>query len=162
MKILILNSGSSSVKFQLRNCENGEILAKGMAERVSTPNTMITFKTSKNKLEISKEANHEESIQVILKMMKDDTFGVIKSLDEIDAIGHRVVHGGEMYCKPMLIDDQVIDGIRKCNVLAPLHNPACLLGIHAARKLMPGKPNVAVFDTAFPVSYTHLTLPTKA
>lgn len=149
MKILILNSGSSSVKFQLMESENGVVVAKGLAERVGTPNATINFKTSSNKLEVIKEANHEQAIAYILKLLQDDVFGVIKSLEQIDAIGHRVVHGGEMYCQPMLIDDKVIDGIRQCNVLAPLHNPACLLGIQASRKLMPGKPNVAVFDTAF-------------
>lgn len=153
MNILVINAGSSSLKFQLIDAETGNPIAKGLAERVGTPNTVLTFKSidgeNENKIIINKEGNHEESIARILKLLVDSEFGVISELSEIDAIGHRVVHGGEKYNGSMLIDDTVIDGVRSCNVLAPLHNPACLLGIHACRKLMPDKPEVAVFDTAF-------------
>lgn len=149
MKILVINAGSSSLKSQFIEVETGKVIAKILAERVGTDGTEITFKSDNNELKVKKPANHEQAIGYALKLLKDPDFGVIQDLEQIDAIGHRVVHGGELYCKPMLVDDQVIDGIRQCNSLAPLHNPACLLGIHACRKLMPNKNNVAVFDTAF-------------
>lgn len=149
MKILVINAGSSSLKSQFIEVETGKVIAKILAERVGTAATEITFKSDNNELKVKKPANHEQAIGYALKLLKDPDFGVIQDLEQIDAIGHRVVHGGELYCKPMLVDDQVIDGIRQCNSLAPLHNPACLLGIHACRKLMPNKNNVAVFDTAF-------------
>ena len=149
MKILVINAGSSSLKSQFTEVETGKVIAKILAERVGTDGTEITFKSDNNELKVKKPANHEQAIGYALKLLKDPDFGVIQDLEQIDAIGHRVVHGGELYCQPMLVNDQVIDGIRQCNQLAPLHNPACLLGIHACRKLMPNKHNVAVFDTAF-------------
>lgn len=149
MNILVINAGSSSLKSQFIEVETGRVIAKILAERVGTESAEITFKSDENELKVKKPANHEQAIGFALKLLKDPDFGVIQNLEEIDAIGHRVVHGGELYCQPMLVDDQVIDGIRQCNQLAPLHNPACLLGIHACRKLMPNKHNVAVFDTAF-------------
>ena len=149
MNILVINAGSSSLKSQFIEVETGRVIAKILAERVGTENAEITFKSQANELRVKKPANHEQAIGYVLKLLQDPDFGVIQDVKQIDAIGHRVVHGGELYCQPMLVDDQVIDGIRKCNSLAPLHNPACLLGIHACRKFMANKPNVAVFDTAF-------------
>ena len=149
MNILVINAGSSSLKSQFIEVETGRVIAKILAERVGTENAEITFKSQANELRVKKPANHEQAIGYVLKLLQDPDFGVIQDVKQIDAIGHRVVHGGELYCQPMLVDDQVIEGIRKCNSLAPLHNPACLLGIHACRKFMADKPNVAVFDTAF-------------
>lgn len=149
MNILVINAGSSSLKSQLIDVETGNVIAKVLAERVGTEGTVLTFKSKENEIRLKKAANHEGAIASTLKFLQDPDLGVIRSLEEIDAVGHRVVHGGELYCQPMLINEQVIDGIHKCNVLAPLHNPACLHGIHACKKLMPDKHQVAVFDTAF-------------
>lgn len=149
MNILVINAGSSSVKALLIEAEAGKQIAKIMAERVGVEGTEITFKSADNEVRIKKACNHETAIALTLKLLQDPEFGVIKSLKQIDAVGHRVVHGGELYRESMIIDDKVIDGIRRCNALAPLHNPACLSGIQACRKLMPDKPEVAVFDTAF-------------
>ena len=149
MNIFVVNSGSSSVKIQLINSEEDSVKAKILAERLGTEQSIVTLKSGDNEIRIKKPCNHEAAIALALKLLQDEELGVISSLDEIDAVGHRVVHGGELYSKSMLIEDTVIDGIRSCNQLAPLHNPACLLGIHATRKLIKGKPEVAVFDTAF-------------
>lgn len=149
MNILVINAGSSSVKSQLIEAESGKPIAKVMAERVGVEGTELTFKSADNEVRIKKACDHERAIALTLKLLQDSELGVIKSLKQIDAVGHRVVHGGELYRESMVIDDKVIDGIRSCNALAPLHNPACLLGIHACRKLIPNKPEVAVFDTAF-------------
>ena len=147
--VFTINAGSSSIKCKQINVETGEVLAKIHGERLGTEKSEISFKSAQNEIRIKKQCNHEGAIALALKLLQDPDFGVIKKLDEIDAIGHRVVHGGELYCKPMLITQKVIDGIRKCNSLAPLHNPACLNGIFACRKLMPEKKQVAIFDTAF-------------
>ena len=149
MRILIINAGSSSIKSQL--IEDGKVIAKVLAERVGMPNTKVIFKSDdyENPVIAKHGKNHEEAIAMVLKSLTDPEMGVIKDLSEIDAVGHRVVHGGELFSKPVVIDDTVIDGVTKCNVLAPLHNPACLFGIQACRKLLPGVPEIAVFDTAF-------------
>lgn len=150
MKILVLNSGSSSLKYQLIDMENEQVLAKGNYERIGMEGSFVTHKvgTEKYKYEID-AANHEEAISFVLSQFTDSEHGVISSLDEISAIGHRAVHGGEKINKSVVVDDEVIKTIRDCIPLAPLHNPAALTGIEACMKVMPGKKNVAVFDTAF-------------
>ena len=150
MKILVLNSGSSSLKYQVVDTESGEALASGYYERIGQPNAFLTHKVNgeKHKFEETAE-NHEIAIKSVMEKLTSEEFGVIKSLDEIDAIGHRIVHGGEKFKDSVLITDDVIEGIKENISLAPLHNPAGILGIEACKKVAPGKPNVAVFDTAF-------------
>ena len=155
MKILVLNSGSSSLKYQLIDMENEKVLAKGNYERIGMEGSFVTHKAHGEKYKYDRDAkNHEEAISFVLSQFTDSEHGVISSLDEITAIGHRTVHGGEKFNKSVIITDEVIEAIRKCIPLAPLHNPAGLTGIEACRKVMPGKPMVAVFDTAF-----HQTIP---
>ena len=150
MKILVLNSGSSSLKYQLIDMENEHVLAKGNYERIGLENSFITHKVGEEKYKYERDAkNHEEAISFVLNQFTDSEHGVISSLDDITAVGHRVVHGGEKFNKSVIITDEVIDTIRDCIPLAPLHNPAALTGIEACEKVMPGKKNVAVFDTAF-------------
>ena len=150
MKILVLNSGSSSIKYQLIDMENEHVLAKGNYERIGLENSFITHKVGEEKYKYERDAkNHEEAISFVLNQFTDSEHGVISSLDDITAVGHRVVHGGEKFNKSVIITDEVIDTIRDCIPLAPLHNPAALTGIEACEKVMPGKKNVAVFDTAF-------------
>ena len=155
MKILVLNCGSSSIKFQLVEMPEEKVLIKGNFERVGTKDSFVTFKFNgtKDKYEIPVE-NHQQGIDVILEKLQDEKYGVLKSLDEITAVGHRVVHGGEKFAKSTLITDEVIDQIEKLIVLAPLHNPAGLSGIKAIKKALPNTPMVGVFDTAF-----HQTMP---
>ena len=155
MKILVLNSGSSSLKYQLIDMENEEVLAKGNYERIGMEGSFVTHKANGEKYVYERNAaNHEEAITFVLAQFTDPEHGVISSLDDITAVGHRTVHGGEKFNKSVLITDEVIEAIRECIPLAPLHNPAGLTGIEACRKVMPGKPMVAVFDTAF-----HQTIP---
>ena len=155
MKILVLNSGSSSLKYQLIDMENEEVLAKGNYERIGMEGSFVTHKVGNEKYKYERDAkNHEEAITFVLDQFTDSEHGVISSLDEITAVGHRTVHGGEKFNKSVLITDEVIEAIKECIPLAPLHNPAGLTGIEACRKVMPGKPMVAVFDTAF-----HQTIP---
>ena len=155
MKILVLNSGSSSLKYQVINTETGEMLVKGYYERIGQPNAFLTHKVNgeKHKFEHPVQ-NHEKAIQFVISRLTSDHYGVFKNLDELDAIGHRVVHGGEKFKDAVLITDNVIKEIKNNESLAPLHNPAAILGIEACKKVMPGKPMVAVFDTAF-----HQTIP---
>ena len=150
MKILVLNSGSSSLKYQVINTETGEMLVKGYYERIGQPNAFLTHKVNgeKHKFEHPVQ-NHEKAIQFVISRLTSDHYGVFKNLDELDAIGHRVVHGGEKFKDAVLINDNVIKEIKNNESLAPLHNPAAILGIEACKKVMPGKPMVAVFDTAF-------------
>jgi len=155
MKILVLNSGSSSLKYQLIDMENEKVLAKGNYEKIGMGGSFLTHKVGEEKYKYERYAqNHEEAITFVLEQFTDSEHGVISSLDEIAAVGHRTVHGGEKFNKSVLITDEVIEAIRECIPLAPLHNPAGLTGIEACRKVMPGKPMVAVFDTAF-----HQTIP---
>ena len=150
MKILVLNSGSSSLKYQVVDTESGEALASGYYERIGQPNAFLTHKVNGEKHKFEEPAeNHEIAIKSVMEKLTSEEFGVIKSLDEIDAIGHRIVHGGEKFKNSVLITDDVIEGIKENISLAPLHNPAGILGIEACKKVAPGKPNVAVFDTAF-------------
>ena len=150
MKILVLNSGSSSLKYQVIDTETGEMLVKGYYERIGQVGAFLTHKVNGEKHHFEHPAkNHEKAIQFVMQRLTSDHYGVFKSLDELDAIGHRVVHGGEQFKDAVLITDEVIQGIKNNEMLAPLHNPAAILGIEACQKVVPNKPMVAVFDTAF-------------
>ena len=155
MKILVLNCGSSSLKYQLINMETEEVLASGKYERIREKEAFITHKALGKKVKIEKSAyDHKEAIEFTLEQFTNPEYKVIESLEEINAIGHRVVHGGEIFKQSAVIDDKVIEQIKECSEFAPLHNPAAVLGMEACRKVMPGKPMVAVFDTTF-----HQTMP---
>ena len=155
MKILVLNCGSSSLKYQLINMETEEVMASGKYERIGENEAFITHKVNGQKIEIKNPAyNHSEAIDFTLKQLVNPEYKVIDSLDEINAIGHRLVHGGEKISKSVVIDDNVVNVLKEYTDLAPLHNPACILGIEACMEVMPGKPMVGVFDTAF-----HQTMP---
>jgi len=159
MKILVLNCGSSSVKFQLISMTNEQVLARGLVERIGSSDAIITYRPkNKNKIrEIREVLNHELAIELVLSMLLHPQHGVIHDKNEIDGIGHRVVHGGEDFSDSVLITEKVKSTIRKCIQFAPLHNPHNLKGIEACENLLPGIPQVAVFDTAF-----HQTIPPKA
>lgn len=155
MKILVLNCGSSSLKYQLIDMETEEVLASGKYERIGEDEAFITHKVNGQKIEITHLAkNHEEAIDFTLKQLVNPEYKVIDSLDEIEAIGHRLAHGGEKIAESVVIDDHVVDVLKECTDLAPLHNPAGIIGIEACKKVMPGKPMVGVFDTTF-----HQTIP---
>ena len=159
MNILVINAGSSSLKYQLLNPETQQVLAKGLCERIGIDGK-FTYKPEGK--EPVKEADvamptHNEAIKAVLDALVDPANGVIGSMKEIDAVGHRVVHGGEKFARSVLITDEVMAAIEECNPLAPLHNPANIIGIRACQALMPGTPMVAVFDTAF-----HQTMPAAA
>ena len=157
MKILVVNCGSSSLKYQLINMEDESVIAKGNFERIGEEEAFLTHKIADKKWVINKAVqNHEQALETILGQLLCEEYGVIKSLEEIDAIGHRIVHGGELFDKSVLIDEEVVNKIQDCAVLAPLHNPAAILGIRACQEAMPGKPMSAVFDTAF-----HQTMPAE-
>ncbi len=150
MKILVLNSGSSSLKYQVIDMENEKVLAKGYFERIGQSNSFLTHKVNGEKHKFEHQAkNHEKAIEFVLKRLTNDHYGVIKSLDELSGIGHRIVHGGEKFKDSIIITDEVIQGIKDCIDLAPLHNPAAILGIEACKKIVPNMKMVAVFDTAF-------------
>ncbi|NLB90947.1 MAG: acetate kinase [Clostridiales bacterium] len=158
MKILILNAGSSSLKYQLIDMYNENIIAKGLVERIGIEGSNIKQKSDKG--EFAKETpmkNHVEGINLMLEALTDEKVGVVSSMDEIGAVGHRVLHGGEKFSGSVLVNDAVIDAIEENIPLGPLHNPANLMGIRACQEIMPNTPNVAVFDTAF-----HQTMPPKA
>ena len=155
MKILVLNCGSSSLKYQLIDMEEEKVLASGKYERIGEKEAFITHKAQGQKKMIEHYApDHAEAIDFTLKQLINPEYKVIESLDEISAIGHRAVHGGEKIAESVVIDEVVVETIKECAELAPLHNPATILGIEACKKVMPGKPMVAVFDTAF-----HQTMP---
>ena len=155
MKILVLNCGSSSLKYQLFNMETEEVIASGKYERIGEDEAFITHKVNGQKIEIKNAVyNHSEAIDFTLKQLINPEYKVIDSLDEINAIGHRLVHGGEKISESVVIDENVENVLKEYTDLAPLHNPACILGIEACREVMPGKPMVGVFDTAF-----HQTMP---
>lgn len=150
MKVLVLNCGSSSLKYQLINGETEEVLASGKYERIGEKEAFITHKAQGQKKQIENPAyNHTEAIEFALKQLTNPEYKVIDTLDEIEAIGHRLVHGGEKIAQSVVIDDTVIEILKECTDLAPLHNPACILGIEACKNVMPNKPMVGVFDTAF-------------
>ena len=162
MKILVVNCGSSSLKYQLINMDNEEVMAKGICEQIGT-NTTFTHKVpGQDEKNIIKDpayklANHEEAIDLVVKTLTSADRGVISSMEEIDAVGHRVLHGGEKFNGSVLVNDAVIEAIKECIPLGPLHNPANLMGIGACERIMPGIPQVAVFDTGF-----HATMPDYA
>ncbi len=162
MIVLVINCGSSSLKYQvldMRSDNDYSLLAKGIVERIGLEMGEITHRPSgKDKLVISKPVpDHTEGIKSVLELLTDSEYGVLKSLEQIEAVGHRVAHGGELFPESCVVDDKVIDGIRNLCELAPLHNPANLLGIEAVKKLLPQVPQVAVFDTSF-----HQTMPDYA
>lgn len=159
MNILVINCGSSSLKYQLINSETEEVLAKGLCERIGIAGSLLIHQP-KDKDKIKTEIpmpNHTVAVQLVLESLTSKEQGVIQSLDEIGAVGHRLVHGGEKFSKATLIYDEVIKEVESCNELAPLHNPANLIGVNACKELMPNVPMVGVFDTAF-----HQTMPPKA
>ena len=155
MKILVLNCGSSSLKYQLINMETDEVMASGKFERIGEQESFITHKACGKKVTINHVAlDHTEAIDFTLKQLINPEYKVIDDLSEINAIGHRIVHGGEKISEPVLVTDKVVEDIRECIDLAPLHNPAAIMGIEACKKVMPGKPMAVVCDTAF-----HQTMP---
>ena len=155
MKILVLNCGSSSLKYQLINMETEEVLASGKYERIGEEEAFNTHKVNGQKIEVKKSAyNHKEAIEFVLEQFTNPEYKVIDSLEEIDAIGHRVVHVGEIFKESAVIEEKVMQQISECGEFAPLHNPAAVLGMEACKNVMPGKPMVAVFDTTF-----HQTMP---
>ena len=158
MKILVLNCGSSSLKYQLLDMERHELLAKGNFERIGEKESFLTHKVGKEKTVIATPVySHDEALKVIISELLNPKYNTISSLSEINGVGHRIVHGGEIFKCSTLIDSQVIENIEKCAVFAPLHNPAAVQGIKACLELMPGVPMVAVFDTAF-----HQTMPKES
>ena len=159
MKVLVLNCGSSSIKYKLYDMNGQKELASGGIEKIGLPDSFLKFTLSDgSKQVITQEIKeHTAGIELILKTLTDAKYGVIKSLDQIDAVGHRVVHGGDKFCSSVVINQEVIDKIEECVDLAPLHNPANLKGIYAIQKILPKVPQVAVFDTSF-----HQTMPSYA
>ena len=159
MNILVINCGSSSLKYQLIDSESEKVLAKGLCERIGIDGSAITHQPAGGD-KVTTEVpmpDHTESVKYVIEKLTDPEVGVVKSLDEIGAVGHRIVHGGEKFASSVVIDDEVLKAVEECNDLAPLHNPANLIGINSCKKIMPGVPMVAVFDTAF-----HQTMPKKA
>ena len=161
MNILVINCGSSSLKFQVINAESEKLLAKGLCERIGMDGSCITYENKADNT--GKEFNeipmpdHNKAVSLVLSALTNEKTGVLKSLSEIGAVGHRIVHGGEKFTSSVVITDEVIEAIKEVSDLAPLHNPANLIGVDACKSLMPGTPMVAVFDTAF-----HQTMPEKA
>ena len=162
MNILVINAGSSSLKYQLLNPETEEVLAKGLCERIGIDGKFTYKPEGKQAIKEADVAmpTHSEAIKAVLDALVDPVNGVISSMKEIDAVGHRVVHGGEKFASSVLLTDEVMAAVEECNDLAPLHNPANIIGIKACQELMPGTPMVGVFDTAFhqtmpPVAYTY-------
>ena len=159
MNILVINAGSSSLKYQLMNPETGDVTAKGLCERIGIDGK-LTHKVPAQDKKVEKDIpmpTHKEAIESVMAILVDPVDGVIKSVDEIDAVGHRVLHGGDKFVESCIVNEACKQAIRDCIPLGPLHNPANLMGIEACEKAMPGKPQVAVFDTAF-----HMTMPPKA
>ena len=159
MKILVINAGSSSLKYQLMDPETGDVTAKGLCERIGLDGR-LTHKALTKGTKVEKDIpmpTHKEAIEAVMDILVDPKDGVISSVDEIDAVGHRVLHGGDKFVASCIVDEACKNAIRECIPLGPLHNPANLMGIEACEKAMPGKPQVAVFDTAF-----HMTMPPKA
>lgn len=159
MNILVINCGSSSLKFQLINTDTEAVIAKGLCERIGIDGSRIVYSPAGGEKQIKESdmPTHTEAIKLVINALTNPQTGVVKSLDEIDAVGHRLVHGGEKFAFSTLLNDEVIKAVEECNELAPLHNPANLIGVAACRELMPGKPQAGVFDTAF-----HQTMPEEA
>lgn len=158
MKILVLNCGSSSLKYQLIDMSTEDVVAKGNYERIGMDNSFLTHVANGEKHKFDNPVkNHNEAIQFVLSQLMSDEYGVIKDVNEIDGVGHRIVHGGEKLTESVIITDEVVEEIKKCICFAPLHNPAAILGIEACKSLMPHAKMVGVFDTSF-----HQTMPKKA
>lgn len=157
MKILVINAGSSSLKYQLLDMETEKVIAKGNCERVGLPKPFISYKHDGQEMKFDGAKNHEEAVKKVLSILTDEKHGVIKSLEEIDAVAHRVLHGGEVYKDSVLVTEKVLKNLEKLVPLGPLHMPANISGIRACQVAMPKLPQVAVFDTAF-----HATMPEKA
>lgn len=159
MNILVINCGSSSLKFQLIDAVTEKLIAKGLCERIGIDGSQLVYQpTGKDKIKtVTPMADYTQAIKLVLEALTDKENGVVKELTEIGAVGHRIVHGGEKFAASTLITEEVVEAITECNELAPLHNPANLIGIAACRELMPDTPMVAVFDTAF-----HQTMPQEA
>ena len=159
MKILVINAGSSSLKYQLIDVESGDVIAKGLCERIGIENSKLTYNPAgKEPFELVQDMkDHTDAIKLVLDALVDKKHGVISDMSEIDAVGHRVVHGGEKFAESVLLTDEVLETIESLNDLAPLHNPANLMGIRACKAIMPNTPMVGVFDTAF-----HQTMPKEA
>ena len=161
MKVLVINCGSSSLKYQSIDSVTEVALAVGLCERIGIDGRLNHTPNGGEKVVIEQAMpDHEVAIRMVLDALTNENYGVIKNLDEIDAIGHRLVHGGEKFTKSVIIDDEVIAGVEECSPLAPLHNPANLIGVRACQAIMPGVPNIGVFDTAFhqtmePVAYMY-------
>lgn len=162
MKILVLNCGSSSLKYQIIDMETKDVLCKGLCERIGIDGSKLTHKVPGKEDFVREEAmpDHKRAVEMVMDAITDAAVGVLKSIDEVDAIGHRVLHGGNLFTKSCLVDEDCKAAIRECFDLGPLHNPANLMGIEACEAAMPGKPNVAVFDTSFgmgmePKAYTY-------
>lgn len=158
MRVLVVNCGSSSIKYQFLDMDTEQVLCKGLAERIGIPGSRIVHKKDDQKTVVEKPMkDHEEALKHVLELIVDEKVGGVKDLKEIDAVGHRVVHGGEKFSGSVLIDEEVMRALEEYAYLAPLHNPPNIMGIRAMMKLLPGVPNVAVFDTAF-----HSKMPAKA
>ncbi|MBR2156441.1 MAG: acetate kinase, partial [Clostridia bacterium] len=158
MKILVINAGSSSLKYQLMDSESGYVIAKGLCERIGIDGAMTYKPTGREPVQFNDTLkDHTDAIKLVINTLTNPDIGVVKSMDEIDAVGHRLVHGGEKFAKSVLITEEVIQTVESLNSLAPLHNPANLMGVRACMEIMPDVPMVAVFDTAF-----HQTMPKKA
>ena len=160
MKVLVLNCGSSSLKYQLIDMENEAVLCIGLVERIGIEGSILTQKKDGVEGKYVKEQpmkDHQDAIKLVLEGVLDSTYGGVKDMAEIDAVGHRVVHGGEKFASSVIITEEVEEAMRKCSELAPLHNPANLMGIDAIKAVLPGVPNVGVFDTAF-----HQTMPASS
>ena len=158
MNVLVINCGSSSLKYQLINSESEDVLAKGLCERIGLDGRLVYQKAGCDKeVTDAPMPSHKEAIQMVLDALTNDKTGAIKSLSEVEAVGHRIVHGGEKFTASALVTPEMIAAVEECNDLAPLHNPANLIGIRVCQELMPGVPQVGVFDTAF-----HQTMPAKA
>ena len=157
MKILVINAGSSSLKYQLLDMQNESVIAKGNCERVGLSEPFISYKHNGKEMKFDGAKNHEEAISKVLEILTNKEYGVISSLEEIDAVGHRVLHGGEIYTESVLVTDEVLKNLEELIPLGPLHMPANISGIRACREVMPNVPHTAIFDTAF-----HATMPEKA
>ena len=159
MKVLVINCGSSSLKYQLIDSDTEAVLAKGLCERIGIEGSQITYqKTGEDKIKtVTPMSDHTRAVELVIEALTAKETGVISSLSEIDAVGHRIVHGGEKFASSVLITDEVMAAVEECNDLAPLHNPANIIGINACKELMPSVPQVGVFDTAF-----HQSMPAEA
>ena len=158
MNVLVVNCGSSSLKYQLIDSDTEAVLAKGICERIGIDGRLVYQKAGLDKeITDADMPTHKQAIQMVLDALVNEKTGALKSLKEIDAVGHRIVHGGEKFTKSTIITDEVLKTVEECNELAPLHNPANIIGVNACKELMPDVPMVGVFDTAF-----HQTMPKEA